>query len=363
MNLLTIQSRNARAANRARPRPAAGCWAAAVTPSSARSPQSCRVRRASILLEVLITVTLIALFMALIGGQILSSVRAAATIEHRQTAMLLAESLVDRVQAGNFLAADQTQQQETGDFGTAYPGWGYQVDAEQTDDPNVLRVTMQVLEDETGQANTQTSSQTGTDVSSYTPIAEFTTFLTIPRKVDLVNDLGVSEQDAASIAAQFGNVDPSAIDPRMLAGMNLNDLSNLLPQLGPLLSQYGINLSDIGDLGAFTSQLQGLANSLGGNNNSGNNDNANGTGPVDFSELIRLGQQGDKQGMEEWINAAHGPAQRHGLRKRGARKMTPRRVTSRSKAVARLTPLRGRRTILGTQYSAQDPALITQYRP
>lgn len=257
------------------------------------------VRRASVLLEVLVTVTIIAMFMALIGGQIVSAIRSAGIIEYRQTGMLLAESLVDRVQAGGFSLTDQTQQQLTGDFGDVYPGWSWQVNTEPTDDPNVLRVTMEVLQ---GQPN-----QTVQSLASTNLVTQMTTFLTIPRKVNLVDDLGLSEADASKIAAMGGNVDPTAIDPRLLAGLNLGDLSKLLPQLGPLLSQYGININNLGDLNAFASQLQGLqglANSLGGasgtNDNDGNNSSS---GSVDFSELLRLAQSGDQQAMNDWLDA------------------------------------------------------------
>jgi len=276
-------------------------------PSSGLRP--CRCRSASILLEVLVTVTLLGLFMALIGGQILSSVRAAEKIERRQTAMLLAESMVSRLQAGGFDLAAQSQQL-SGDFGSAYPGWGWQVYAEPTDDRNVLRVTLRVL---------QGDPHTSAGVNDYAPVTEVSTFWTIPRNIDLIADLGMSEQDAATFAAMTGgNIDPHAVDPRMLAALGLGDLAKMLPQLAPLVSQFGIDLSDIGDLDAFRSQLESMFGSLpagdtgggtGGDGSNANNDRGNNSDsnnnpqPFDWGELMRIAESGDAQAMQDYIEA------------------------------------------------------------
>lgn len=288
------------------------------TPPTIRARRS--ASRGSVLLEVLITVTLIAMFMALIGAQILSSVRSADMVERYQTAMLLAESLVSRLQAQTIELSDEQATSVSGDFGDVYPGWGWQVSTEPTDMPRVLRVTMQVLQGELGAGTS--------GVDDYAPVTEFCTYWTIPRKIDLAMDLGVSEEDIANLAPLLGSgFDPRNFDLRMLAGMNIQELMQLLPQLMPLLSAYGINPNTL-DPEQVRSQLEGMLNgggqeggnggqgggqtggdnSGGGNNegNRGNNGNNNdgeqpSTGSFSMDEVVRLLNSGDKQGAMDYI--------------------------------------------------------------
>ena len=116
--------------------------------------------------------------MALIGGQILSSVKAAGLIERRQAAMLLAESITGRLQAGGFELSDQAQQ-FSGVFGDTYPGWGWRVGTETTDDPSLMRVHLQVLQGDPTQSN-------GT-VDSMVSVTDLYTFWAIPAKMDLTD--------------------------------------------------------------------------------------------------------------------------------------------------------------------------------
>lgn len=262
---------------------------------------------ASVLLEVLVTVTIIAMFMSLIGGQILSSIRAAGKIESRQTAMFLTESIVSRLQAGGVPLGDQAQQTFSDNFGTVYPEWSWQVLTEPTEDQNVRRVTMQVFRSDSGTALTS--------FEGVQPVTELTTFLTIPRKVDLVADMGMSEEDAARMAAMVGGIDPRAMDPQLLAKMNLKDLAGMLPQLETLLSQYGLNMADLNNMDTLRTKLEPLLAGMGGldaitgalgDKKDGTNDAKNPDQPqgkLDFSELIRLGEGGNVQAMQDWIEA------------------------------------------------------------
>jgi type II secretory pathway pseudopilin PulG len=276
-------------------------------------------RRASMLLEVLVTVTIMALFMALIGAQILSAVQAAGLIERRQTSMLLAESITSRLQAGGFELTDQAQQL-SGTFGTVYPGWGWRVGTESTDDPTLMRVHLQVLQGD--------AAQPDASVDSMTAITDMYTLWALPAKMDLVEDFGLSESDAAALVE--AGIDPKNFNPAMLKGLNIADLHKQFPQLEALLAMYGIDPSMLATLdpetikagieaylagggtipnlpggGAAGGNGSGENGGVpGGNDPNNGNDNKNeSAGSFDMNEVVKMLSSGDKAGAEAYIRA------------------------------------------------------------
>jgi type II secretory pathway pseudopilin PulG len=294
------------------------------------------------LMEVLVTVTILALFMALIGAQILSSVQAAGAIERRQTAMLLAESITSRLQAGGFELTDQAQQLAD-TFGDVYPGWGWRASTEPTDDPTLMRVHLEVLQGD--------PTQPDAPVESMATVTDMYTLWALPSKMNLLEDFGLSESDAAGLA-DLG-IDPNNFDPAMLAGLDIAALLKEYPQLEALLAMYGIDPSMLATLdpetirkgleaylatGGTIPNLPGggtgggntgtdgtggnMGDSTGGNNNGNednngnnndNNDNNNnnnensGNGNTDDSfdmnEVVKMLSSGDKAGAEAYIRA------------------------------------------------------------
>ncbi len=250
-----------------------------------------------------------AMFMSLIGAQILSSVRAAGAIERRQTAVLLTESLIGRLQSGGFELTDQTQQ-VSDTFGDAHPGWGWQVFAEPTeDDQTLIRVRLRVLRDETGEGDVT--------VDSMTPVTEMTTFWAMPVKFNLVEDFGMSEEDAGALAA--AGIDPYSLDPAALMGMDLGDLLRQFPQLEGLLRMYGLDVSMLSamDPEMIRSALEGVLGDMGGSGGGSGGgagdgggadggDDGGGSGSIDFNEVRRLLESGDQQAAEDYIRSHAG---------------------------------------------------------
>ncbi len=290
------------------------------------SPVPCRSRRGSILLEVLVTVTIMAMFMALIGSQILASVRAAGVIERRQTAMLLSESLVGRLQAGGFELTNQPQQMAD-TFGDTYPGWGWRVSTDTTDDPALMRVHIEVLQGDPAQPTA--------GVESMASVADMYTLWALPAQINLAEDFGLSDADTSALAAL--GIDPNNFDPASLAGLDLPSLLKQFPQLEQLLQMYGIDPSMLATLDPATIQqalqaylgsggsipnLPGLSGgtaganggagsggypdgsgSGGGGNTADNNNDNSGGGSFDMGEVVKLLTSGDKAGAEAYVRA------------------------------------------------------------
>jgi type II secretory pathway pseudopilin PulG len=284
-------------------------------------------RPASVLLEVLVTVTIIALFMALIGGQILSSVKAADVIQRRQTAMLLAESIYSRLQAGGFELTDQPLQ-VADTFGTMYPSWGWRVSTETTDDPGLMRVHLEVLRGDPAEPDAP--------VTSMTAVTDMYTLWALPAQIDPVQDFGLTQAQADELAAS--GIDLSK--PSSLAGIDFASLLKQYPQLAALARMYGIDPSMLATLDEATIKkaleaylagggtipnlpgggggASGSGNAAGGNNPSGGTrggSGANGndeggnrneqpaTGDIDWNYLIQLLNSGDKAAAEDYIRS------------------------------------------------------------
>ncbi len=277
--------------------------------------------RASVLLEVLVTVTIIAMFMALIGGQILTSVKSAGLIERRQTAMMLAESIASRLQAGGFEVSEQVQQL-SGTFDTAQPGWGWRVSTEPTDDPTLMRIHLEVLQGD--------AAQPDASVEAMTRVTDMYTFWAIPAKMNLADDFGLSDEDAAGLAS--AGIDVKNFNPASLVGLDLAELLKQYPQLESLLAMYGIEPSMLASMdpamiqkaleaymaanGGKMPNIPGLSGGAGGGNTSGGNaggangNNGNNTdnneassGSFDMGELARLLQSGDRAAAEAYARA------------------------------------------------------------
>ncbi len=270
--------------------------------------------------------------MALIGGQILSSVKAAGLIERRQTAMLLAESISGRLQAGGFELSDQAQQMAD-TFGLAYPGWGWRVSTETTDDPSLMRVHLQVLQGDPTQSNVP--------VEAMASVTDMYTFWALPAKMDPATDLGLSDTDLKKM--KEGGFDPG--DPTTWSGANLTSLLAEYPQLATLLKMYGIDPSMIASMdpdtvrkavetymaanGGSLPNIPGLgggtnpgggsnpgggrsggnnggSNPGGGSNNNNNSNNNSSGGALDWNEIARLMNSGDKAALEEYVRTHSG---------------------------------------------------------
>jgi len=271
--------------------------------------------------------------MALIGGQILSSVKAADVIQRRQTAMLLAESIYSRLQAGGFELTDQPVQ-VADTFGAVYPGWGWRVSTETTNDPSLMRVHLEVLRGD--------SAEPDAPVASMTTVTDMYTLWALPAQIDPVEDFGLTQEQADDLRAQ--GIDLS--DSGSLAGIDLAALLKQYPQLASLARMYGVDPAMLATLppetikkaldawrasGGTIPNLPGAGgasgggasggSSTGGNTPSGNtpgapkpgggdrggnrNDNP-ASGDIDWDYLIQLLTSGNKAAAEDYIRSHAG---------------------------------------------------------
>ena len=101
-----------------------------------------------------------------------------------------------------------------------------------------MRVHLQVLQGDPAQPEAS--------VDSMTAITDLYTLWALPAKMDLVEDFGLSESDAAGLEA--AGIDPKNFNPASLAGLDIAALLKQYPQLEALLAMYGIDPSMLATL-------------------------------------------------------------------------------------------------------------------
>ena len=273
--------------------------------------------RAAVLLEVLVTVTLIVMFMAMIGSQILSSLRAADTIERKQTAMLLAESLSGRLQAGAF---EPTDEQMEGDFGETYPGWTWRITIQPTDDEELMRVSLHVFyEDPEVEV-----------VATETPVPALSvhTLWPMPPQMDLVSDFGLTEEQAIALAdaVPIEGFDVNNFSPQLLLEMDRDTLLELLPTILEALRGGGLSdlVGSVGGLGSLGGRRGGRRPRT-GDRGGGQDSDESGRGAFDMNEVLRMLQNNDRDAAIEYIQG-HVDEEDGGGRRERPRRTGRRRV-------------------------------------
>ena len=213
-------------------------------------------RRAVVLLEIIISIAVLALGMVAIGGQIGQALRAAKRADRLARGVLLAESIVTELDSGLIFP----EREQEGDFyllgfGAHYDGWAWRLLIDESPflgredrDQGMFLVSVEVYYGD--------FELTGDDLDAKEKVYSVYTLRPEPGTVNLIEDLGL---DPADLDALSAFLPPSAgldlsgpLDPAMLAGLDFEGLlADILPNLPPevmnLLGASGGSLSDLAD--------------------------------------------------------------------------------------------------------------------
>ena len=227
-----------------------------------------RVRRAALLLEVLISIVIMTIVLGLLGSQLAGGMKLvqdgdrqirASELSDRMLALLeLDQNLVQRV------FVDQQQQ---GDFGDEYPGFFWRISLEPTDVEGLGQVRLDVLYND--------DPENPDDVQSAKTVTTYAMLKADPGKIDLEEDFGVDPEQLGPLNEVLPTLglDPNNLDPQALASLSPEVLLTLLPQLMPLIQQLiggaagpgGVPLAGSGPGGEWTIEdLMKLQEQLGG---------------------------------------------------------------------------------------------------
>lgn len=207
-------------------------------------------RRGVLLLEIVFSLAILLSAIAVCGAAIHNSMLAVERAEQLTRATMLTENLFMQLDT----SIVQPEEEQTG-FSSEpdMPGlsWKLEIrpDAQQ---PELLRVTATIYEGDPNGAEDQRRTVLATR-----------TMRPKPRTLNLKNDFGMSDEQLKlltdAIPGGTQSLDPENFDPRSLAGMDMDTLTQLLPALmAALSSQMGGGAGQLpGDLGSLTGQLSG----------------------------------------------------------------------------------------------------------
>ncbi|MFO0840349.1 MAG: hypothetical protein U1D55_17715 [Phycisphaerae bacterium] len=191
--------------------------------------------RAALLLEVVVALTILVAAMGILGAQLVGGLKLTGYAEQQARA----NQLTDRILALLELDPEKIQQLATethaeGDFGTQYPGFLWRTTIEPiTDVAGLGLVTVEILYDASG-------SKTS-DIEAARVVRSVHLLKSAPGRVDLENDFGVDSEQIEQITQMvpIPGFDPKQLDPQAIVSLDPTQLLELLPQLLPLLQQFG----------------------------------------------------------------------------------------------------------------------------
>ncbi|MCP4590528.1 MAG: hypothetical protein GY842_07280 [bacterium] len=196
------------------------------------------MKRAFLLMEVVIAVSILVVGMAFIGMQVQNSSRAAARAERTMRTLLLAESKFAEFDSGLIIPEDEIEEE----FGPLFPDYGWRLLIEPH--PTTLdlnQITLQILY----QPRQDISEQFDFDEAQV--VHRLYTLRVTPQPIDLTRDFGMDEEQADDLAEQLGGVtegglDPRALSPAIFAELSLEELLEVAP---PLLEAFGMSIGDL----------------------------------------------------------------------------------------------------------------------
>lgn len=199
-------------------------------------PPSNDFRRAALLLEVVIALTIMVAAIGLLGAQLVNGLRMTAHGDLHTRAV----ELTDRILA--LLELDpQTQErvfldEETeGDFGEQFRGWHWRVFVEETDVIGLGQVTIQILY--------QADAERHDDIDDAKVVREVHLLKADPGRIDLAEDFGVPEEVVDELLANFPAAgEDGTLDLQAL----LNEFSNDPLALLAFLAEIQQFLGDAG---------------------------------------------------------------------------------------------------------------------
>jgi len=203
-----------------------------------------------ILLEVLLSMAILALGVAAIGGQMYQALRASQNADRMARAVLLAESLLSELDSGLILP-EQEQEGDFYPFGAHYDGWMWRMIIDPTEDEGVYLVTVEVYYGH--------YEYTEDNLDDKDLIYEAHALRAEPGTVNLVEELGVEEEELQELSdlLDIPGLDLAGdLNPAELASIDFEMLAEILPFLPPqLLSILGASGGSLAEMAEAAAQM------------------------------------------------------------------------------------------------------------
>ena len=183
-------------------------------------------RRGYLLLEVMLALGLLVLGLATIGMQIQTSWETALDTHRVLRAMHLAESKLNELDAGLISEVESAVERDLEEeFGRLFPNFGWRLRIEPTQTPELWLVRLQILYQQRQDVEAEEFEFEDAEV-----LYTLRTLRATPATVNPQRDFGADDETMAQLTEALAGteLDPEALDLRLLAGMPIDDLLDLL---------------------------------------------------------------------------------------------------------------------------------------
>jgi hypothetical protein len=232
------------------------------------SAQGPAPRRAALLFEVLVALTIMVAAMGVLGAQLASGLRLTGDMERLTRAAELTDRLLALVELDPQMQELLGLEKQTdGEFGDEYPGWFWQIAFEPVQNTTLTQVQVGIWYDSEDPARAS--------IQNAKLIRQVTLLKAPPGRIDLARDFGADPNQIEQFQASLptGDFDPTNINPQDLVRLiseNPELIAQLLamaPGLQSLLQgATGVgdlaNLAGLGGSGDLAGQLSELAGQL-----------------------------------------------------------------------------------------------------
>jgi uncharacterized membrane protein YgcG len=190
-------------------------------------------RRAALLLEIIVALTIMVAAMAFVGAQMVGGIRMVSYADQQARA----GELADRMLAVLELDLEATQRlmedlTDEGDFGEQYPAYMWRVIAEPlTDVEGLNQVSIEILY--------QNDPELYGEIEEARVVHSLHMLKANPQGIDLAADFGIDEARIEQITdlIPIADFDPTQLNPQALVSLDPMELLAMLPQLMPLIQE------------------------------------------------------------------------------------------------------------------------------
>lgn len=211
-------------------------------PHATHQPPSSR--RGALLLEVILSLSILFMGMAVIGIQLRTAVMAGYDNERRTQAQMLAEAKLAQLDSGaiNLQRDMSSDGLLEGDFGLSFPGYFFRFSIEPHDNlVDMFQVTTQILF-----GRTEDDLDPG-DIEDAEVLLTLHSLRPTPPTLNMQRDFGVNDEAMDELAASLPpDMDPADLSPAAFAEMDLETLLELMPQFMEIFGQgFGFSAAQV----------------------------------------------------------------------------------------------------------------------
>ncbi len=221
---------------------------------SVRHVGSMRRRRGYLLLEVVVSIGLLLMGLAVIGGQIQTSQDTAHEARDLARVMMLVEMKVAELDAGLVVFEQEADQEVEGDFTRRIPDHGWRMRLDPTVTENLWMITLDIL------YNPRETIEDEFEPDDAEVVHTVYLMRATPPQVDLQLDFGLTEEAIAQLGEQIPieDFDPTNFDPSLLRNLDTEELLGMLPAFIQIM---GLSEREIRSM--LPAELRGLLDTQG----------------------------------------------------------------------------------------------------